>query len=125
MVKPDRINLTNLFLILVILGLLFYFNECKEGNQLTKQQGIELQKKSEEAISMMYKFFIALQELDSTKIINNYYTNKYETIKFEKDSILAGNPLLADSLFLYWSRLLRSEQSPLVGEVQPSDSSNF
>ena len=109
MTNPNKINGTNLFLIAVIIGMMVYFNECKETDYLTKSEGEALAEKSEESIEMLYNLFEALNKIDSSKIIiHNYITNN-EIAKSKKDSIVADNPLLADSLFLHWINVLRSD----------------
>jgi len=112
MVK-NKINSTSLIFVLIILGLILYINFCQEKDYLTKKEGKELSEKSEQSLKMMDSLFEALKGIDSSKIINNYYTNKYETIKKQTDKILTGDPLLVDSVFLYWTRKLRSGRSPI------------
>ena len=89
--------------------LIMYINFCQEKDYLTKSEGKALAEKSEESIEMLYNLFEALNKIDSSKIIiNNFITNN-EIAKSKKDSIVASNPLLADSLFLYWINVLRTD----------------
>ncbi len=116
----NKINGTNLILIITVIGLILYINFCQEQDYLTKSEGEALAKKSEQVFNKVDSILNYLPQIDSSKQIINYYTNEYTTIKTETDSILDSNPLLADSLFRYWVERLRSEQSPLR-EVEPSD----
>lgn len=102
---------TNLILMALIIGMLFYFNECKETDYLTKSQGEKLATISEESIEMLYNLFQALNKIDSSRVINEYYTTIYKDAKNEKDSIVRDNPALADSLFLHWIKLLQSNST--------------
>ena len=105
----NKINGTNLFLIVLVIGLIMYINFCQEKDYRTKSEGKALAEKSEESIEMLYNLFEALNKIDSSKIIiNNFITNN-EIAKSKKDSIVASNPLLADSLFLYWINVLRTD----------------
>ena len=105
----NKINGTNLFLIAVIIGMLIYFNECKETDYLTKSEGKALAEKSEQSIEMMYNLFEALNKLDSSKVIIENYTTIYKGLKDEKDRIIKSNPTLADSLYLHWLEVLRTD----------------
>lgn len=109
MAADNKINVTNLILIGIIIGMLIYFNECKETDYLTKREGKALAEKSEESIEMLYNLFEALNTLDSSRVINEYYTTIYKSSKNEKDSIIKSNPALADSLYLFWIHKLRTD----------------
>jgi len=102
---------TNLILMALIIGMLFYFNECKETDYFTKSQGEQLAIKSGESIEMLYNLFEALNKIDSSRVINEYYTTIYKSAKNEKDSIVRDNPALADSLFLHWINKLQSNST--------------
>ena len=104
---------TLLLLLLLIAGFLLFTDMCSDKELLTKKEGEELAKKSELALEKLDSIFKYVEKLDSSEIINNYYTNNYAIEKKSKDSLLALYPELADSLFLYHVRKLRSESSPI------------
>ena len=109
MTNTNKIDVTKIFLFAVIIGMLIYFNECKEDNRLTREEGDELAEKSDSAIQLMWNMFDKLSELDSSRTINEYYTTIYERAKNEKDSIIKSDPRLADSLLLFWNEKLRTD----------------
>ena len=104
----------NIFLVLVIIGILLYFHLCSDKDNITKEEGIVLAQKTELALHKLDSLFTYLDlKIDSSKIINNYYTKNYVTEKSRIDSILEANPEYADSIFLSLVKKLRSEPSPL------------
>ena len=109
--KFDKLHL---ILFILFIGMVLYLAFCNEQDTLTKREGEALAEKSELALEKLDAMFEHLKELDSIKIINNYYSTVYKYEQQRKDSLLNLHPELADSLFLYYVRKLQSEPSPLT-----------
>ena len=109
----NKINTTNLILIITVIGLVLYINFCQETDYLTKKEGKILAEKSDSSMEALRELFKELERIDSSQVINYYYSNEYKTYKLQTDSILAENPMAADSLYQHWVKRLRSGQSPI------------
>lgn len=109
--KFDKLHI---ILLILIIAMVLYLAFCNEQDTITKRDGQALAEKSELAIHKLDSLFEHLKELDSIKTINNYYSTIYKYEKQSKDSLLNIHPELADSLFLFYVRKLRSEPSPLT-----------
>ena len=106
-VKFDKIHL---ILALLFVGSLLYINFCSESDSFTKKQGDELANQVTRNIEAMKDTLLNdLAKKDSSKIIHNHYSTIYKNEITNKDSLINANPLIADSLFLFWINRLRSE----------------